>query len=68
MYHTLQGRHGEFEPGKVQYSTPNFFDQLFLIEIQNLGKQGPGLGALQAVAPLFQVRGRQTWIEKKIPI
>ena len=26
-----QGRHSEFEPGKAQYSTPNFFDQLFLI-------------------------------------
>ena len=26
-----QGRHGKFEPGKAQYSTPNFFDQLFLI-------------------------------------
>ena len=26
-----QSRHGEFEPGKAQYSTPNFFDQLFLI-------------------------------------
>ena len=25
-----QGRHGKFEPGKVQYSTPNFFDRLFL--------------------------------------
>ena len=26
-----QGRHGEFEPGKVQFSTPKCFDQLFLI-------------------------------------
>ena len=26
-----QGRHGEFEPGKVQFSTPKFFHQLFLI-------------------------------------
>jgi hypothetical protein len=25
-----QGRHVEFEPGKVQYTTPKFFDQLFL--------------------------------------
>ena len=24
-------RHGEFEPGKAQHSTPNFFDRLFLI-------------------------------------
>ena len=24
----IQGRHGEFESGKVQYSTPNFFDYL----------------------------------------
>ena len=29
--YNLQGRHGEFEPGKVQYSTPNFFDRLYLI-------------------------------------
>ena len=29
-----QGRHREFEPGKVQYSTP----KLFRIETQNLGK------------------------------
>ena len=29
----LQGRrHGEFEPGKVQCSTQNFFDWLFLIK------------------------------------
>ena len=35
-YHT-QGRHGEFEPGKAQYSTPNLFDRLIL-ETQNLGK------------------------------
>ena len=27
----IQGRHGKFEPGKAQYSTPIFFDQLFLI-------------------------------------
>ena len=36
----MQGRHGEFEPGKAQYSTPIFFDRLFLIrpiENQNLG-------------------------------
>ena len=26
-----QGRHGEFEPDKVQYSTQNFFDRLCLI-------------------------------------
>ena len=25
-----QGRHGEFEPDKAQYSTQNFFDQLLL--------------------------------------
>ena len=27
----IQGCHDEFEPGKVQYSTPKFFDRLFLI-------------------------------------
>ena len=50
----VQGRHGEFEPGKVQYSTPNFFDRLFLIRAYwnpNLGK-AQALGALPAVAPL----------------
>ena len=26
-----QGRHGKFEPGKDQYSTPKGFDRLFLI-------------------------------------
>ena len=24
----MQGRHGEFQPGKARYSTPNFFDRL----------------------------------------
>ena len=27
--HLGQGRHSEFEPGKVQYSTPNFFCYYF---------------------------------------
>ena len=27
----MQGHHGEFEPGKVQYSTQNFFDRLLLL-------------------------------------
>ena len=26
-----QGRHGEFEPDKALYSTPKFFDRLFLM-------------------------------------
>ena len=29
--HHFQGRHGEFEPGKVQYSTPKILYRLFLI-------------------------------------
>ena len=37
-----QGLHCVFEPGKVQYSTPKFFDRLFLtranLNSQNLGK------------------------------
>jgi hypothetical protein len=35
---TVQGRHYKFELGNVQYSTPKFFDRLFLehIETQNL--------------------------------
>ena len=55
-----QGRHGEFEPGKVQYSTPKFFDRLFLIhkkeliETQNLGKDQtlpafPAMAALKTI-------------------
>ena len=31
VLHNIHGRHCEFEPGKVQYSTSNFFDWLFLI-------------------------------------
>ena len=53
-YDLTQARHGEFEPGKAQYSTPNFFDRLFLkerIETQNLDK-AQALGALVAVAAL----------------
>ena len=51
----MQGHHGEFEPGKAQYSTPNFLTGCFLkqhIETQNLGKAQSYLGALPAVAPL----------------
>ena len=29
----FQGRHGEFEPGKVQLSTTNFLDGLFHISV-----------------------------------
>ena len=29
----IQGHHGEFEPGNVQYSTPKIFDRLFLIRV-----------------------------------
>ena len=46
---TNSEHHGEFEPGKVQYSNPNFIDLLFLIiETQNLGKEQtlPALAAL----------------------
>ena len=58
-----QGRHGEFEPGKVQYSTPNFFHLFFsyksvLIETQNLGKDQT-LAALAAVAALLCMVGIQ---------
>ena len=47
-----KGLHSEFEPGKAQYSTPNFFDQLFF-ETQNL-RQAQALGALPAVAALIR--------------
>jgi hypothetical protein len=54
-FHSKQGRHGEFEPGKAKYSIPKFFNRLFLIleriETQNLSK-AQALGALPAVAPL----------------
>ena len=45
---TVQGRHGEFELGKAQYSTPIFLTCSFFqehIETQNLGK-AQGLGGL----------------------
>ena len=44
----VHGRHGEFEPGKVQYSTPNFFDRLVLIRAywNPKSRQGPVLGCL----------------------
>ena len=46
--HTIQGRHGEFEPGKAQHSAPIFFHRLFLIRVYWYPKsrQGPGLGGL----------------------
>ena len=46
--HHSQGRHGEFEPGKAQYSTPNCFDQLFLIRVywNPKSRQAPGLRGL----------------------
>ena len=44
----FQGRHGEFESGKAQYSTQNFFDQVLLVRAYRNPKsrQGPGLGGL----------------------
>ena len=39
--------HGEFEPGKVQYSNPNFIDLLFLIGNFNpKSRQGTNLACL----------------------
>ena len=52
--HSLQGSYGNFEPGKAQYYTPNFFTVFFLqerIETQILGKD-QDLEALPAVAAL----------------
>ena len=64
-----QGRHGEFEPDKAQYSTPNFFDQPILIR----PGQAQPLEALVAVAALqglpsdgdhfSQILNILTWIE-----
>ena len=58
-----QGRHGEFEPGKAQYSTPIFFDQLFFIRVywNSKSRQGLGLGALPAVAALAHMYWEQ-WL------
>ena len=44
----MQGRHGESEPGKFQYSTPKFFDWLFLIRAYLNPKswKGPNLPCL----------------------
>ena len=43
-----QGRHGEFELGKAQYSTPYFFDRLFVIRADwnPKSRQDPGLRGL----------------------
>ena len=39
----IQWRHSKFEPDKAQYSTPNFFDRLFLIRAywNPKSRQGP---------------------------
>ena len=54
-----QRRHGEFEPGKAQYSTPNCFDQLFLIRVywSPTSRQGPGLGGLASHGGLAIIKG-----------
>jgi hypothetical protein len=47
----LQGHHGKFEPGKAQYSTPNFFDWFLIRAYCNpKSRQGPGLGSLASRA------------------
>ena len=63
LHCTEQGRHGEFEPGKAQYSTPIFFDQLFFIRVywNSKSRQGLGLGALPAVAALAHMYWEQ-WL------
>ena len=45
IYHP-QGCHSKFEPGKAQYSTPNFFNRLFLIRAYWNPKSSPGFGGL----------------------
>ena len=46
-YH-MEGSHDKIEPSKVQYSTPNYFDQLFFIIVywNPKSKQGPNLACL----------------------
>ena len=45
IYTKLQDRHGEFEPGKVQYSIQKVFDRLFLIRNPK-SRQRPNLACL----------------------
>ena len=56
--------HGEFVPDKAQYSTPNFFDRLFLIRAYWNPKfrQGPGLGGLsRRGGPEHNLRFYSVW-------
>ena len=68
MNHRGEGRHSEFESGKAQYSTPNFFDRLFLISAycNPKSRQGPGLGGLASRgAPVFQQNNLEKVGQKK---
>ena len=59
---SIQGRQGEVESDKAQYSTPFFLTSCFLlegVETQNLGK-AQALGALLAVFNNFSRKIRQT--------
>ena len=56
----MQGRNGKFEPGKVQYSTSNFFERR--TETQNLGKDQT-LPDFPAVAALKEEVGILTIYE-----
>ena len=48
IHTSMQCDKGKFEPGKAQYSTPNFFHLWFLIRVywNAKSKQDPGLGGL----------------------
>ena len=53
-----QGHHGEFEPGKAQYSTPKFSDRLFLIKAywNPKSRQGPNRGGPELSCGVFSLR------------
>ena len=60
----IQGRHGEFELDKAQYSTPNFFDRFFLIRAywNPKSREEPALGDLASHGASW---ARSTKNEKK---
>ena len=67
QYYIDKGRHGEFESGKAQYYTPNFFDRLFLIRAywNPKSRQGPGLGGLASRGAPVDKHGINTTYKPK---
>ena len=74
-FYEPQGHHGEFELGKVQYSTPNFFWPVvsyksICIKTQNPGKaQALGASPAMAALPSFDLKSdyvRNIWMVPKL--